>query len=182
MDLKRDYDRRVAQQVTNTSNVGTASNVASSWSDRTNSDPFGDINTTIDHIRYGTGYTPNAMLIGPKAFDNLTRHNDIIDKSNRTSVTGAANNASVEGIKSLFKLNEVIVADGFYNAADEGQTLNVQPVMDDHVLLYYKTDRASIVRPTFGATFRLTNPALPQAMAVQRIPFSVGLGALGMQA
>jgi hypothetical protein len=181
-DLKRDYDRRVAVQLTNASNVGTASNVASAWSDRSNSDPYGDINAVIDHVHYGTTYRPNSMLIGNKALDNLTRNNNIIDKVNATAITGGDQDAKVAQIKQLFRLDDVIVAEGFYNSAAEGQPAVLEEVFGDHVLLYYKTPTPSLIRPTFGATFRWQHPALPRAMGVQRIPFNMEIGAMGLQA
>jgi len=168
--MSMDWDRRVAQQVTNTSNVGTSANVGSSWTDLANSDPFGDINTIIDNVEDGTGFRPNKMLIGGEAFRYLVRNDNIIDKTKETALTGASMNTTQQRIADLFELDDVIVGKGYFNSAQEGQPLSLTRTLDPHVLLYYAPSTPSIEVPSFMYTFRWNVPGVP-SMQVERIPF-----------
>ncbi len=56
--LMLDAEIRIANQVTNTSNVGSNAAVASAWTDYTNSDPRGDVSTGIRNVEFRT---PKAM-------------------------------------------------------------------------------------------------------------------------
>ena len=48
--LLLDWEVRIGNQVNDTNNVGSSTNVASSWTDRANSDPIADIWTGLDNI------------------------------------------------------------------------------------------------------------------------------------
>ena len=165
-----DWDRRVALQVTSSSNVGTASNVASAWTDAANSDPFSDILTVMDQIEDATGYRPNKMVAGGDAWRNLRRNNAIIDKVNKTGITGGDLNSSQEQVKDLFDLDKVIVAGGYINTADEGVAATYSRTFGDHILVYYAPERPTIELPSFMYSFRWAGGGLPN-MQVSRLPY-----------
>ena len=79
--LTLDWENRIANHVTSATNVGTSSNVSSSWTDYVNSDPYSDINTMMDHIETATGYWPNAIAFGTDAFKSISRNEKIINKN-----------------------------------------------------------------------------------------------------
>jgi len=178
--LDMDWDRRVAVQVTNTSNVGCSANVGSSWTDLTNSDPYSDINTQIDNIEDGTGYRPNRMVIGGEAFRYLARNNNIIDKTKETALTGASTNTTAGRIADLFELDQITVARSYFNTAQEGQALALSRVFDPHVLLYYAPERPSIETPSLMYSFRWNVAGIP-SMQAQRLPYDRARQSEGIQ-
>lgn len=180
--LRLDEDVRVAEITTNTSNVGCSSNVASSWSDLVNSDPFGDINAHIDYIHLGTGYRPNKLVFGVTPFKYISRNENIINKVKQTGVEGGGLNATLQDLARLFNVDQCILADGFYNSADEGQEKVLTEVFGDHVFVGYVESRPNIEKPTWGSRFRWLNNRLPAPMAVQRIPMNMNNGTSAVQA
>ncbi len=173
--LMLDCDNRVGALVSNTSNVGSAVNVASAWADSTgcpdaNADPFCDLNERIDSVHFGTGYRPNKMLIGVTAWKNLKRHPLIIDKTQKTGVTGGAANASILQIQELFGFDKVLLASTFKDNAEEGQAKAIVPIFDDQILIYYAPPTPSLELPSYMYSFRWTGGGL-QNMNVRRLAF-----------
>lgn len=166
--LMLDWDKRVADLVTTATNVSSQHSVASGWTDHSNSSPFDDINAVMDLQQDNTGYRPNKMLIGGEAYRELRRNNAIIDKSNKTGVTGGDMNSTQRQIADLFELEEVIVGEGYYNSAAEGQPIKLSRLMGDHVLLYYAPSVVSIELPSYMYSFRWSGNGLPN-MQVQRM-------------
>lgn len=169
--LSLDWDVRVANQVTSSSNVGTATNVGSAWTDLTNSDPLGDIWAKMDEVEDATGYRPNRVMFSGDAWRYAARNATIIDKVRMTGVSGGGMNATVQDMASLLQVEEINVGFGYYNAAEEGQPIDLQRTWGDHVLVYYAPDRSSVELPSFGYTFRWTAPGLPN-MTVERLPYN----------
>lgn len=164
------WELRIKNTVTTSTNVNTVYTVGSGWWDHTNSKPFSDLNTAIDYSWDSTGYRVNRMVIGEKAWRNLSRNDEIIDKVNATGVTGGDANAMPEQIARLFGLDEVLVGRSQYNSADEGQALSLTPMWSDSVFLYYAPARASRDVPSYGYSFRWSAPGLAN-MNVERHPF-----------
>ena len=165
-----DWDRRVALQVNNVSNVGTSSAVASAWTDNANSDPLGDIELVLDQIEDSTGYRPNRAVFGGNSWRELKRNNTFTDKTNKTGFSGAGPRVTENQVKELLELEEVIVARAFFNNAEEGQPLDLQRVFTDNVLVYYAPATASVDVPSFMYSFRWAKNGLPN-MNVERHPF-----------
>lgn len=168
--LNLDWDRRIAAQVTNASNVGTSSNVASAWTDYSNSTPLNDCWEVMDQIEDATGYRPNRAIFAGDAWRNFARNNTVIDKVRSTGISGGGMNATVQDAASLLQLEEVNVGFAYYNTAEEGQSQSLSRIWGDHVLLYYAPSRPSLELPSFGYTFRQVAAGLPN-MQVERIPF-----------
>lgn len=169
--LMLDWDVRIANQVTSSSNVGTSTNVASAWTDLANSDPLGDVWAVIDQIEDATGYRPNRAIFSGDAWRYFSRNNTVIDKVRMTGVNGGGMNASIQDAASLLQLEEVNVGWAYYNTADEGQALNLTRIWGDDVLVYYAPTRPSVELPSFGYTLRWTQPGLPN-MTVERLPYN----------
>lgn len=168
--LNLDWETRVAAQATNTSNVGTSAAVASSWTDLSNSDPLSDVWTQIDNIEDTTGFRPNRVLFSGDAWRNFSRHNNIIDKTRATGVTGAGLNATVEDVAALLQVERVLVGQSYRNTAEEGIDLALSRIWGDEVLVYFAPLTPSIEMPSFGYTFRWSAPGLPN-FTVERHPF-----------
>ena len=163
-------DLRVATLMTTATNVATQTAVASAWNDLTNSDPFGDINSVIDLQEDKTGYRPNKLVFSSIAFRNVTRNASIIDKTNKTGTTGGGQNATINQLKELFNVPEILVGGAQYNTGDEGQGLTLSHMWAENVFVGYVAERPSIDRPSFMYSFRWRKPGLAN-MNVERHPF-----------
>lgn len=168
--LAIDWEVRVATQATNTSNVGTSSAVSSAWTDYSNSTPLRDVETMMDNVEGITAYRPNKIVMGLEAWRNFSRNDQVIDKVQATGVTGAGQNANIGQAGNLLGVDEVLVGNGYYNTAEEGQPQVLTPIWGDSVLVYYAPSRPSIELPSFGYSLRWAGGGLPN-MQVERHPF-----------
>lgn len=168
--LMLDWEVRVATQATNTSNVGTSAAVGSAWTDLTNSDPLSDIRAMYDNVESITGYTPNKILFSGDSWKYFSRNSTVIDKVNPSGNTGGGLDASQQQAASLLGVDQVLVANAFYNTAEEGIAQSLSRVWGDHVLVYYAPSAPSVEVPSFGYSLRWNAPSLPN-MQVERLPF-----------
>jgi len=169
-DLMLDWDIRVANQVTNISNVGTSSAVSSAWTDYANSDPLGNIWSLMDDLHDANAYRPNVVVFGELAYRNFVRNLTVIDKVNQTGVNGGALPATQEQVARLLQVDKVLVGRGYKNSASQGQPLSLSQIWGDNVLAFYAPQNASIDEPSFAYTFRWQRPGLPN-MTVERLPY-----------
>lgn len=167
--LMLNWERRVSLQVTSTSNVGSSAAVASLWSTpEGDGNPSLDINVAIDNVRYATGYRPNRIIFGPKAWDAYRRHKNV-----RNVIYGTNNGGgypTTQQVATLHEVDRVDIAGTFFNSTNEGQTASISPMWDAHVLVCYVPLVASIDRPSFMYSYRLAGPGVPN-MQVERHPY-----------
>lgn len=160
------WDVRVSNLVNSTANVGSSAAVSSSWAGAGN--PSGDIWKAIDNVRYRTGYRPNKLVMGPKAFDSLSR-----DATMRNLILGVNNGGgypTLDQLKNVFGVDNALISGAFYNNANEAQAENVQTVWRDNVLVAYIPPGPSIEDPSFGYSFRWSAPGLPE-LNVEALPY-----------
>ena len=164
-----DWEIRVANQVTSSSNVGSSAAVSSAWTDYTNSDPMGDIWIAVDNVEVATGYRPNHILFSGTAWRNFRRNVNVIDKATSPGVSGGGLYPSAAQIEDLLEM-KVLVGNAWYNSGEEGQSMNLGQVWGDHVVAYYAPEQASIEAPSFGYYFRWSADEIPN-MHVERHPY-----------
>ena len=167
--LHLDWEIRVANVVTSSTNVGSSAAVGSAWTDYTNADPLGDIWTAVDNVEVATGYRPNHILFSGTAWRNFRRNVNVIDKATGTGVTGGGLYPTANQIEDLLEM-QVLVGNAWYNSAQEAQTISLNQVWEDHVITYYAPDQASIEAPSFGYYFRWSADEIPN-MQVERHPY-----------
>jgi hypothetical protein len=173
--LNLDWERRIATQVTNTSNVGSSAAVGSSWQTlSSNSDPLGDVQTGIENVEDATGYRPNKVVFGGLAWRLFRKNPTIIDKTRATALTGADQYPNTALVAALLEVDEVMVGNAFYNSAEEAIDDSIVRIWDDHVLVYYSPNAPSLVEPAFGYSFRWNARGIAN-MTVTRHPFDTKL-------
>ncbi len=105
--LMFNWEKRIANQVTSTSNVGSSSAVTSAWTDYTTgeSDPMGDIWTALANVQDATGYAPNRIVFGDSAWRNFRRHADVVNiiHGNDGAGSGRSRLANMEQVKGIFQ-------------------------------------------------------------------------------
>lgn len=167
--LYLDWENRVAGLVTNTSNVGSYAAVGSAWTDLTNSNPIADINAGIDNVQDSTGYRPNKLTFGEKAWRNFRRHDTV-----RNIIFGNNNGggyASRQQVADLFEVDEVLVGGAYKNTANEAQSEVLTNVWGDHVLVSYTAPNPTMDDPSFAYSFRWQGNGLPAPLGVERHPY-----------
>ncbi|MEE8433933.1 MAG: hypothetical protein V3S64_04020 [bacterium] len=164
-----DWEVRVANQLTDASNVGSSTAVASAWDDYTNADPLGDIWTAVDNVELTTGFRPNRILFSGTAWRHFRRNATVIDKSTNPHITGGGLYPSTRQMEDLLEM-KVLVGNAWQNTAEEAMPLNLSQIWGDHVVIYYAPDRPTIETPSFGYFFRWAAQGLPN-MQVERHPY-----------
>lgn len=166
-DLYLDWEIRVLDLINTAANVGSSAAVSSGWSGA--GDPLGDINTALDNVRYANGKKANRVLFGPEAWDSFRRDSNVRNLINGTNNGGGY--VTEQQVATLLGVEKVMVAEGFENSADEGQTESLNPIMIDNVLVYYAPSSPRKDAPSFGYSFRWQQANLPAPLVVERHPY-----------
>lgn len=162
------WEIRLATQVTNTSNVGSSSAVASSWSDETNSDPLGDVNTALDNVADSTGMRPNCVTFGELAWRYFRRNATV-----RNLIFGTNNGGgypTVEQVANLLDVEKVLIGRAYQNTANEAQAEALSQVWGNNVLLSYTAETPNTETPSFMYTFRWAAAGI-STMQAERHPY-----------
>ena len=138
------YEQDVADAVFNTTTWTGASlttAVATPWTTKATADPVADIDAAADKVESGTGQEPNTLILTKKAFRAMIRTDRLEDLLKYDSseiliaMNGGQNQKLVQrvmaGLHDLLQLDRILVARGFKNSADEGQTPSFSRFWDD---------------------------------------------------
>lgn len=128
-----------------------------------NSDPIGVIDEWKDTMHKKTGFMPNTIIMGAAVKRTLRTHPDIADRIKYTQV-GIADEMMMG---SLFEVDNVVVARGIYNTADEGATNNFSYIINEKaMLLAYIEPNPGLDSPTAVAMFAWTGllPGMTNAL------------------
>lgn len=164
--LMLDMESRVARMVCSGTNVGSSAAVGSAWSGA--GDPLGNINAALDNVRFSNGVRANRIVFGLEAWKSFRR-----DSTIRNIIFGTNNGGgypSVQQVKELLEVDEVLIGGAFQNTTQEGQAEALSTIWKDNVLVYYAPPTPSIERPSFGYNFRWAAAGLPN-MQVERHPY-----------
>ena len=164
------WEVRVADQVTNTSNVGSSSAVSSGWTDYTNSNPLVDVEKAIDNVFDSTGTRPNRVIFGETAWRTFRRNEHVRDLLGRGDSQIGGGYASLEEAASLLDVDQVLVGASFKNTAVEGQAESLTQIWGDNVVAYYVPMTASVDEPSFAYSMRWKIPGVPD-MQTERHPY-----------
>jgi len=163
--LLLDWEGRVSALVNSTSNVGSSSAVASNWSDLTNSDPIGDIETAQNNIQDATGVQPNSIIFGLDAWRFFRKHDNVISRLyGNQNTPGNLRMASIDGVKALFEVDRVLIGRGYQSTADEGQSAALAKIWGTNVLLYHAPTVPSKTVPSFMYSFRWNTNGISPGM------------------
>ena len=159
---------RIMSMVGSTSNVGSSSAVTSIWTGA-GADPLADLNTAIDNVTFATGYRPNTLLVGYKAWNALRRHSTV-----RNLIFGTNNGggyASMEGVKNLLEIETLLIGRSFRNTTEENITAAYATnFRADAVLAAYVNRTPAQENPSYGYSYRWSAPGIPN-LQVERHPY-----------
>lgn len=114
------------------------------------SDPIGVVTSAIEDMAAATQLDPNVMILPRPVRRKLLNNPQVIDRMKaiapKTGVAVATNALLAE----LFEIDNIITPKGYYNAAAEGLTKNIQPIYGKHILLAHRSNVADVEVPTAG--------------------------------
>lgn len=131
-----------------------STNQFSRW-DRADSTPIEDIREGKRGVHQLTGQMPNKLVLGREVYDALLDHPDIVGRLDRGQTVGPAM-VKKESLAALFELDEILVMDGLYNSAKEGQTASLSYIGGKSALLLHTPSAPGLYTPSAGYTFSWT--------------------------
>ena len=164
--LMRGKELRIANLVTSITNIGSGVILSGGnlWSNYVTSDPVADVTTGHAFIRQNTGLRANTAVMDADTHDVLSRHPVLLDMYKYTQ-GGLVNDAE---LKSVFKVDRILVSDSIRNAALENATASLVNIWGNNFLLCHVSPAPTGMRTaTFGLGFRWLNPELPAPWAVR---------------
>jgi hypothetical protein len=175
--LMLDWDRRVLTMINTSTSVGSSFLCGSSWAvggnalNYTGGDPISQLWRAKEQQNSVTGgYAPNRAIFGWQAW-NWFRRNPM----SRAFVLGTMTNGGMltrESAAAALELDQILVAEAFYNSANEAQSASYASTFPkDAVLLYYSPSAPSLYSPAYMYSFRWTAPELGQPFGVFRHPY-----------
>ena len=163
--LLLNYEKRIADTVNSTSNVGTYSTTASAWG-TANSNPYLDCQADLQVVEDASGYHPNVVVFGKQAWRKWRES----DKIQAMLFPHGGGVPTLQHAKLLLEVDKVLIGGAYYNSAAEGATMTLAKVWDDNVLYAYVAPRPSKEVPSYGYSFRWTVPQMP-SMVARVFPF-----------
>jgi hypothetical protein len=144
-------EQAVATSMADTSKLTSNTTLSGTdqWSDYTNSDPIGDIQTGKSTVHGNIFREPNVLVLQKEVYDKLVDHPDVIERI-KYSQLGVA---TPELMARLFRVSKVLIAGAGYNSADEGQTDAHSYIWGKHAWLIYVSNVKRLKQITFGWTF-----------------------------
>lgn len=139
---------QIADALADTSTItqNTTLSGTDQWSDYSNSDPFGDIQTGMDAIQLNAIKTPNTVWMGYQVWAKLRHHPDALGRMS-VSVTRSL---TPDDFADILGIKKVIVAKSVKNTAAEGQTDSMSYIWGKHFWVGYITDRPGVKQVTLG--------------------------------
>lgn len=120
--------------------------------DDADSDPIGVINDAIEDVAAATQLELNVMVMPRKVRRRLLENPQVLSRMEAIAPATGEPVADDALLAKLFNIpaENFLVAKGYYNAAAEGLTKDVQPIYGNHILLAHRSNVPDIEEPTAG--------------------------------
>ena len=170
--LSLGWEKRVIDTVTSSTNVSSIFLPNSAWNApvaANQGDPMSQVMQVKEQIQSTTGYSPNGIMIGWRAWAYMRRNINM-----RNLIYGTNNGRGFvtrQQVQDLFEVERFNVQASFFNVGNEAQVSSFQSPFHDKVLVYYAPQAPSRETPSFMYTFRWQAPGLPQPFVVERHPY-----------
>lgn len=151
-------ERRVAAAVFNATTwtgADLTTGITNEWDDATNATPIADVEAAVQKVYDGSGLWPNALIINRKVFRNLRNCDEIIDRVKYQGFVDARpGNITVQALAQVFDLDQIIVAGGTKNTANEGQSASLSPIWSGEYAMVARVATSNDFRePCIGRIF-----------------------------
>jgi hypothetical protein len=148
MDVNNEYAAMLA--LTSLATV-TALTGDDKWSAYSTSQPLQDIATLSSTVKAGCGRKPNTVIVANNVFNVLRFHPVIRDQVKYVGTATLTNDQTIEAIKALCDVKEVIIGDAVY--ADEDAADALKEIWDGVFIMFYKGP-VQLNSQTLGITFQ----------------------------
>lgn len=118
------------------------------------SNPLEDSREAHGTIRDKIGRKANIAIMDGKTRDNLSFHSAILDKLGFKD--NRAGSLSNEELARALDVEELLVGEGVYNAAKEGQADDIQPIWGSNLIYAHRAKKAAKYQKTLGYRVTLT--------------------------
>jgi hypothetical protein len=149
-----------AQSVWTTEQEGVASGPTGTqfvqWDAASNSAPIADIRAAKAVMLELTGREPNTLVLDPYTWNGLQDNAEIVDRIGTGATIAAPALVTLQLVAQILELDNVFVAKGVRNTAQEGATVSTSFIMAKAALLLYVAPRPGLKQPSAGYTFAWT--------------------------
>jgi len=145
--------------------------------DQAASQPIDDIIAYIEILRLLTGFKPNTMILPIQVMNMLRKNPQIISRITYGGTMAEPTQISMQVLKDLFLIDNILVPEGVYNTAAEGQTDALTYIWGKTVWLGYVASAPSMTEPSAGYHYSWvgdTTQGLPQGVAAGVGPADFG--------
>lgn len=119
-----------------------------------NSDPISFVADRKRAMQQNTGRMPNRLAMGCNVFDQLTRHEGILERIKYGGTSANPAQVTLNVLAQLFGVDQVVVMQSIHNQAAMGADADMQFIGDPNaMLLAYATDAPSTEEPSAGYIF-----------------------------
>lgn len=163
------YEKRCADLLFNTTTF-TPTAVVNEWDDYANATPIEDIEASVQRVYAASGLWPNSLIINRLVFRNLRQCAQIRD---RVSSSGAGSSELTSRITrqllaEAFDLDNVFVAGGTQNTANEGQAAAISQYWSGEYAMVAKVARTNNIKePCVGRTFHWSGDGSTMGAAME---------------
>lgn len=120
------------------------------------STPIQDIRAQILARKAATGYMPNTILCGPRVYNVLIDHPDVIARINSGQTPGGPALANADLLARIFGVDRFLIAWGVQNSAVEGAAESTDFIAGKHLLVCHSAPRPGLMIPSAGYIFTWT--------------------------
>ena len=157
----RNHEQRVADLLFNPTTYTGGSlttGITDEWDDYTNAIPITDVENACRKVWSNSGMWPNSLIINRHVFRNLRLCTQIKNAitSSGAGTPAKASDITIEMLKAVFDLENIIVAGGAKNTANEGANAAFGKIWsDEYAMVCYIDPMASVdhKRPTIARTW-----------------------------
>ncbi len=147
-----------------------ATTVSNKWDVYGSATPITDVENAVHKVYDGSGHWPNAMILSRKAFRHLRNIEQILERLKYAGIDDpkVSGRAAARMLAELFDLDELIVAGGTKNSANEGATFAPASIWDKSMAMVARIPRTQDVREVgVGRTFHWDQDGSEYAGAVE---------------
>lgn len=139
------------------------------WDD-VSSDPIEDFESQIEVMISTTGFRPNTVVFGYRAFRFLKKHPDILSRLSYNGGTAVPSNVTPAMIGAILGIDRVFVSQAIKATNVEGETAAYSFTHGDHVWMGYVNPNPSREEPSAGYIFAWDYAGYSSTIAVDSFP------------
>lgn len=141
------YNHELRVKALFTSNAIASATPGTKW-DAANSDPIGDVKAAVAVIELASGLRPNTISIPRAVADKLSLNAKI-----RAVFPQYNGPITVDMLRTAFEIENLVIAGGKHNTANEGQAVAIDYLWGDDVILAVAGAGQDLESPSAARTF-----------------------------